>query len=340
MISEKPESGKSIYMDFNTLIYPATLAPSGHNTQPWKFSHSANVIRILPDLERRLPVVDPDDHALYISLGCALENLIIAGSREGYDSRIEYFPTDEIRECIRIQFQEHEPPEEAELFDSIFTRQSNRSRYNGKAIPDDHIAQLVNVTVSDSIEVRLIRTTEPEIEPIIRFVAEANIAQFSDREFMNELLSWIRFSKHEIQSKRDGLTANVMGFPNIPRWLGTLILKLFAKPKSEAKKSERMIRSSSALLLFIADGNDKRHWIELGRSFQRIVLTATKLGIAHAHMNMPVEVVAVREKLAKYLGITDKYPLLLIRLGYAPDVPRSPRRTLEDVVNNRNMWFI
>ena len=63
---------------FKEIIHYATLAPSGHNTQPWKFSIKDNSILIYPDYSRRLSVVDPDDHALFISLGCALENLVIA----------------------------------------------------------------------------------------------------------------------------------------------------------------------------------------------------------------------------------------------------------------------
>ncbi|MBD3386211.1 hypothetical protein GF407_14980 [candidate division KSB1 bacterium] len=68
--------------DFVEMIRFATMAPSGHNTQPWKFSLHENTITIFPDYKRRLAVVDPDDHALFISLGCALENLIITESND------------------------------------------------------------------------------------------------------------------------------------------------------------------------------------------------------------------------------------------------------------------
>jgi hypothetical protein len=37
-------------------------------------------IVILPDLSRRCPVVDPDDHHLYVSLGCAAENILQAAA--------------------------------------------------------------------------------------------------------------------------------------------------------------------------------------------------------------------------------------------------------------------
>lgn len=53
------------------LVRYATLAPSSHNTQCWKFALDEQSITIRPDLSRRCPAVDPDDHHLFVSLGCA-----------------------------------------------------------------------------------------------------------------------------------------------------------------------------------------------------------------------------------------------------------------------------
>jgi hypothetical protein len=58
----------------------ATLAPSSHNTQCWKFRLGEQSVSILPDFQRRCPVVDPDDHHLFVSLGCAAENLLQAAA--------------------------------------------------------------------------------------------------------------------------------------------------------------------------------------------------------------------------------------------------------------------
>ena len=62
----------------NELVRMSTLAANGHNAQPWKFRLAEGRIIILPDFSRRTQVVDPDDHHLYVSLGCATENLAIA----------------------------------------------------------------------------------------------------------------------------------------------------------------------------------------------------------------------------------------------------------------------
>ena len=76
--------------DFKFLVESAMKTPSGHNTQPWKFENIDDGIIIHPDFSRSLPVVDSDNNALYISLGCAIENIIIAASVKGLESTIQY----------------------------------------------------------------------------------------------------------------------------------------------------------------------------------------------------------------------------------------------------------
>ena len=65
------------------LVWYATLAPSSHNTQCWRFALEDAAITILPDPSRRCPAVDPDDHHVYVSLGCATENLVQAALAHG-----------------------------------------------------------------------------------------------------------------------------------------------------------------------------------------------------------------------------------------------------------------
>jgi hypothetical protein len=69
--------------DLRDLVRQATLAASSHNTQPWKFRLGERSITILSDFSRRTPIVDPDDHHLFVSLGCATENLVHAALATG-----------------------------------------------------------------------------------------------------------------------------------------------------------------------------------------------------------------------------------------------------------------
>jgi nitroreductase len=79
------------------LVRCATLAANGHNTQPWKFGLSPDLISIRPDLSRRTPVVDPDEHHLWVSLGCAAENLVLAAGALGKHADVAFGPQDTVR---------------------------------------------------------------------------------------------------------------------------------------------------------------------------------------------------------------------------------------------------
>jgi hypothetical protein len=74
------------------------------------------------------------------------------------------------------------------------------------------------------------------------------------------------------------------------------------------------------------------HWIEVGRAYQRFALTATQLGLKHAFVNQPAEVPELRGQFASYLGIGDRRPDLIVRVGRAPAMPRSLRRPVEAVL--------
>ena len=82
------------------LVRCATLAPSSHNTQCWKFRIGERGIDILADLARRCPVVDPDDHHLHVSLGCAAENLVLAAAHHGLHAEPRFEPATGIRVAL------------------------------------------------------------------------------------------------------------------------------------------------------------------------------------------------------------------------------------------------
>lgn len=313
------------------IIRYATLAPSGHNTQPWKFSINDNSICIYPDYSRRLPIVDPDDHALFISLGCALENLLIAAHYQGFETEVDYFPDNEKEECIRVRLTKGRPGADAALYHAIPQRQSTRRKYNGQKISMDDLQKLERASRQDRVSV-MVFTGGKEIQPLIELVKEGNRLQFSNKDFIAELIPWIRFSKTDARKYSDGLRPAVLGFPAVPRWLGRFIMRVLITPGGEARKCEKMIRSSSALILFIAQSNDKMSWINVGRSFERVSLTAASLDIKHAHLNMPCEEIMVRQKLQKHLGLTNQHPLLLLRIGYAKPMPSSFRRPVQQVL--------
>ncbi len=56
----------------------ATLAPSSHDIQCLKFRVDGQTVAFRPDPSRHCPAVDPDDHHVFVSFGCATENFVPA----------------------------------------------------------------------------------------------------------------------------------------------------------------------------------------------------------------------------------------------------------------------
>ena len=313
------------------LIHYGTKAPSGHNTQPWQFRINSHRIQIHPDFSRALPIVDTDNHALYTSLGCAAENIIIAATQEGLDSKIEIQKDSEGVDFINIDFISNDSSEPDELFSFIDDRQSTRNKYSGKKVPSEDLKQLKESFTFNEIDLMTF-IEAGEIEQLKTHIIEGSNQQFQNTQFVHELMSWIRFSKKEAVQKRDGLWAASMGMPNVGRRIGRFFMKNFISAKSEAKRWDDLINASAGFALFFANKNDVWHWVTLGRVLQRFGLTATQLHISHAHVNMPCEEPEVRRKLAHDLNLDDKHPLLLLRFGYSDTMPYSFRRNVKEVI--------
>ena len=310
------------------LVRYATLAANSHNTQPWLFRASPNAIRIEPDRSRRTPVVDPDDHHLYTSLGCAAENLAIAAARIGQAGELTFAPAG----GGSIVFS-HRPSAAvtSPLFDAIARRQSTRTEYDRRIPSAADLGTLTSAATVPGVELLLI-TDRPQIDRIRDLVVAGNSAQFADPAFIRELKQWLRFSPRYALAKGDGLYSATTGNAALPEWLGSLALEWFVSADSENDRYARQMRSSAGVAVFVGERADPEHWLKVGQACQRFALQATALGIKHAFINQPVEVAAVRPDLAKLLGMPGRRPDIVMRFGYGPAMPFSARRPAHEVI--------
>jgi nitroreductase len=309
------------------LIAAATAAASSHNTQPWKFHAHGRRISILPDLGRRCPAVDPDDHHLYASLGCAAENLSWAAQATGFRAHVAC----NAERAQAVVDLEPAPSEATALSQAIPMWQCSRSLYDGVALTNDDLRHIEAAGQGNGVATRVI-TDRRQIEQIAEFVAAGNTAQFADARWRDELLAWVRFSEADARRCGDGLYGPVMGNPSVPRWLGSAFMRLGFSAAKQNRKDIAHIRSSSAIAVVVAERNTPCGWMEAGRCYERMALQATALDIRSAFINQPVEVAALRTEFAAFLGIGDRRPDLVVRLGHGPRMPRSFRRPVESVM--------
>ncbi len=308
------------------LVRCATLAANGHNTQPWRFHLDPDRITISPDFSRRTPAVDPDDHHLWVSLGCAAENLVQAAGAVGRHADVEMTSQD-----IHI-FLTDRAPERTPLADAIFQRQCTRADYDGRPLPSEVLRTLEQAGAVDGVELRLM-TERTQMEAVLEYVTAGNSAQMHDQAFVAELKHWIRFNDAQAIESGDGLFTRSSGNPTSPSWLGRNLFGLFFSEKSENDKYSRQIRSSSGVAILTGERADPAGWFEVGRAYERLALTMTTLGVRNSFVNQPVEVPAVRTQFSQWLGAPTRRPDLVLRFGRGPLLPYSLRRSVSQVIS-------
>ncbi len=289
-----PDSGAAPAL--RELVRCATLAPNSHNTQPWRFVAEGNGLRVLPDPARRTPVVDPDDHHLFASLGCAVETMVQATPALGLRAEPEA-----AADGGAVVHLAAAPVQPGAMAAAIARRRSTRAR-----------------------------------AAMAELVLAGNSVQLRDAAFVAELASWIRFSHGEALARRDGLFAGSSGNPVLPAPLGRRLFPRVFTLAAETDRMARQLAGSAGFAVFAAARDDPAHWLAAGRAAQRLCLVATALGLSTAWVNQPVEVPALRPVLAAWLGLGGRRPDLVLRFGRGPVLPPSLRRPVEEVLVERN----
>jgi hypothetical protein len=310
------------------LIRYASLAPNGHNTQPWLFRPGKNGVAILPDFGRRTPVVDPDDHHVFVSLGCAAENLAIAAGAAGRAGDIKFDPAGD--GTVLVRFGNGNGGEQA-LFDAIPRRQSTRADYDGSSVGASDLRLLAAAAAVPGVDLVLI-TNRPQLDRLRDLIIAGNTAQIGDPAFIAELKHWLRFSPNAALRTGDGLFSAASGNPALPEWLGPWLFDRVFTVKAETERYSRQIASSAGIAVFVGAEAKPASWVQVGRACQRFALQATALGLKCAFLNQPVEVAGLRADLAALVGMPGRRPDIVIRFGRGAALPFSARRPLMAVM--------
>jgi len=323
-------AGKS---DVFKMLYFASLAGSSHNSQPWKVVVTGNrLIFLYADTTRELSVVDPGRRELYISLGAFIENLTLAAGSMGYETNVKL--NDHLNNSLpvaEIQLKKTAPTG----FDLhlIERRMTTRTPFKKDQIKGSDVNQIVS---TDPLAIRYYSATTEEGQFIADKALSSYIQQANNTAAQVELAKWMRFSDKDVKTKMDGLTTAGMQLNG----LAGFVVRHFYKPEDSKKtsfikagidKTKKQVLGCGGWVVITAKTNSVKEWVNLGRQYQNIHLTCTKLNIGFQPMNQIVEEEKCRNEVIKGLGIKDEL-IFIARVGYIDriTVPVSPRRTVEN----------
>jgi nitroreductase len=309
------------------LVRYAILAPSTHNTQPWRFeigSIGHDEIRVFVDDTRQLKIADHDGRELYVSVGCALESLLIAAGHFGLDAHVTCFPRPALAELIaQISFKRASGDSRPSglrggLLAMIPVRRTNHRLFSDQFINAGRLSLLKQAGREDGVETALFeeRGTRIAIEGLTR---QADALQFADPAFRQELGYWIgqgAFGTSWLMAKAGQLAVSALN-------LGARVADI---------DTDRIL--SAAVIGVTHSAVDNRiAQVRAGQAFMRLALRATQLGIGVQPMNQVLQIPSLKQALADALNLGSRTPQMLFRLGYAlPEEHRTPRRPVDDVL--------
>jgi len=329
-----------------SLVRAAILAANAHDTQPWAFRIAGDRIDLFADRTRTIGTVDPLGRELEISLGCALENLLLAAPANGYGAGLTLLPEpSDSNHVARIELSATSPGG-SPLFEAIPRRHTDRSAYDAaKAVDRSILDDLAGLADDPAISLSWL-DAGPAKERFGQLTVEATEALIADPDQSRDDFAWYRQDWGEIQRLKDGITMDTAALPEPMR---LFVRVLPASDRSTLQQGwvdatrDRHVATASAFgLIAAADGTDPAQRIAAGRLFQRFHLAATIRGLALQPLNQVFERVdretsvglepTFQPALAE-LTAGDEQIVTAFRIGHPTTIPHlSPRRPAEDVL--------
>jgi len=316
---------------FHFLLSSALLAPSTHNTQPWLFKIDHGCLELLADRTRALPVVDPDDRELTISCGAALFHLRLALRHFGYTGNITVFPdadNPDILAHIGLGDPLNASPEDLALFDALGKRRTNRQPFEQRVVPASVLIALQEAAHMEGAWLSIIQE-EADRNAIADLIALADQMQWADPHFRRELAAWTRPDAE--QWRYDGIPVSALGFGNLISYVNLRMGRTVQLGNGQAFHDRRLVLASPVLVALGTDQDTPSDWLMAGQALAHILLYACTQNVSASFLNQPIEVPEVRLMLHNQLERSG-FPQLLLRLGYGPEVPPTPRRPVAEVL--------
>lgn len=314
--------GTQLGPELSDILYHASLAPSGHNTQPWTVTvHAPDRLVIGSDKKRWLPGVDPENREMLLSIGAFLEYLIIAANHQGYDIQYRVIAQTAFDQDI-LEVTLAAAASQPGTMDSIRRRRTVRNGYTSKEINASDLATLSRPFGGDLL---FIPRQSRQGRYLQDGTLEANRLQAYRDAAQEELAQWIRWTDGDARRERNGLTPEGMEITGIAGWYvrhfmdrQTVLTKKFREQTIDIV--QKQVNQGGGWLVIASRDSAMPTLIETGRKFGRMLLELRPRMIAVHPMTQMLEEAPLRDGVARDLGIEGNVQFIL-RTGYLTTYP-------------------
>ncbi len=348
------------------LVRLATLAPSGGNCQPWRFSWDGTRLRLAHDVERSRSFLDYRDLASWLAFGAAAENVALAAAGMGLDVAVELEPAPRDPAVVcDLRFAARRAGAsafDAALAAAIPERVTNR-RLSARAplAPEAREALLRAAAGVPGAALHLAEDAD-RLAEVGELLGRGDRLRFLSRTMHREMMSELRWTADEVRRTRDGLDvgtleltgADLAGLRVMSSWPAMDLVGRLGGGRALEKPARKAMAAASAIGLVSVPGRTRASYFAGGRAMQRVWLQATALGLAFQPMApitylfarlelgdgdglSPAEVAALRELRGRFAAVlpdaAGRGEPMLFRLAHAPPpTARALRRHVQEVL--------
>ncbi|MGW1679641.1 Acg family FMN-binding oxidoreductase [Saccharopolyspora sp. NPDC002376] len=297
----------------------AGMAPSLHNSQPWRFRIMPHLIELHSDPKHRLPAADPEDRELRLACGAALFNLRLALAQAGIHPLVTLLPyLGTATALAEIRSGGHEPPrpDDVKLYEAIPQRHSHRQPFQNTPVSTEDRHLLARAAQEEHTWLHLVQPGQlGELEGLVH---RAHRVQMADERFQAELAAWIGRG----EDSSEGVPLSAAGPKPGPQdqWVN----RDFTAGRGE-RASGTKFESHPLLVLLCSRTADQEAELQSGQALQRLWLTATARGLAASMISQVLEVPETRQAVHDLVG-RHAAPQALLRIGHGTATTASPRR--------------
>jgi nitroreductase len=331
-----------------SLVRAAILAANAHDTQPWLFRIAADRIDLFADRTRTIGAVDPLGRELEVSLGWALENLMLAAPANGLTPTLTILPDSSRPDHVARVDLAAGPTSVSPLFEAIPRRHTDRAPYDvAKEVERRELEDLAGLADVDSVSLTWL-DVDPAKGRFAELTVRATEALIADPDQSRDDFAWYRQNWSDIQRRKDGITMDTAGLPEALRFAVRVLPPAdrasLQKGWVDATRDRHVATAAAFGLIAVLDGTATAQRLMAGRLFQRVHLAATVRGLAIQPLNQVLERMdrEIAEGLQPdlitsmaELAPADRDVVIAFRIGHPTAIPNSSsRRPVEDVLSD------
>jgi nitroreductase len=311
-------------VDLEVIARYAALAPSVHNTQPWRFVSDGDSLDVRAERNRQLGFLDPTGRQLHVSCGAAVEFAYLAVRDAGRACAVEVFPEPHDLDLIaRLQAGQPQPATEMEraLAEALVRRYTDRGPYDDREVPPDVIDDIAQR--SSELGVWLRSLSREERSAVVLVLGDAEAAEAADPRYAEELARWTTRRRPD-----EGIPAEAL-----PAWpsdqVSDLPLRDFSgaarhpRPGGRSTDEPPTVERDTVLMLGTRD-DEPGAWVAAGRALGWALLRVAAAGLSAQPLGQAIDLAAGRARLRRELDLVG-HPQFLLRVGYGTGQPTTQR---------------